>query len=65
MCLRHGELEHIRCLNIRHIFEKAHQLRQVVKFSKARLGTVAGSLRGQLDSGDGFPVVGRPAIEVL
>lgn len=44
MCLRHGELEHIRCLNIRHIFEKAHQLRQVVKFSKARLGTVAGSL---------------------
>ena len=27
MCLRHGELEHIRRLDVRHIFEYAHQLR--------------------------------------
>ena len=65
MRLRHGELEHIRRLNVRHIFEYAHQLRQVIKLGEARLGPVAGSLRGQFDGGDGFPVVGRPAIEVL
>ena len=63
--LRHGQLEHIRRLNVRHIFEYAHQLRQVIKLGEARLGPVAGSLRGQLDCGDGFPVVCRPCVEVL
>ena len=65
MRLRHGQLEHIRRLNVRHIFEYAHQLRQVIKLGEARLGPVAGSLRGQLDCGDGFPVVCRPCVEVL
>ena len=65
MRLRHGELEHIRRLDVRHIFEYAHQLRQVIKLGEARLGPVAGSLRGQLDGGDGLAVVRRPAIEVL
>ena len=44
MRLRHGELEHICRLNVRHIFEYAHQLRQVIKLGKARLGAVAGAL---------------------
>lgn len=65
MRLRHGELEHIRRLDVRHIFEYAHQLRQVIKLGKARLGAVAGALWGQLDGGDGFPVVRRPCVEVL
>ena len=65
MRLRHGQLEHICRLNVRHIFEYAHQLRQVIKLGEARLGPVAGTLRGQLDGGDGLAVVGRPAIEVL
>ena len=65
MCLRHGELEHIRRLDVRHIFEYAHQLRQVIKLGKARLGPIAGALRRQLDGGDGLAVVRRPAIEVL
>ena len=65
MRLRHGELEHIRRLNVRHIFENGHQLRQVIKLGEARLGPVAGALRGQLDGGDGFPVVRRPCVEVL
>ena len=65
MCLRHGQLEHIRRLNVRHIFEYAHQLRQVIKLGEARLGPVTGALGRQLDGGDGFPVVRRPAIEVL
>ena len=65
MRLRHGELEHIRRLNVRHIFEYGHQLRQVIKLGEARLGPVAGTLRGQLDSGDGLAVVRRPCVEVL
>ena len=65
MRLRHGEFEHIRRLNVRHIFEYAHQLRQVIKLGKPRLGPVAGTLRGQLNGGDGLAVVRRPAIEVL
>ena len=65
MRLRHGELEHIRRLNVRHIFEYAHQLRQVIKLGEARLGTIAGAFRGQLDGGDSLAVVRRPAIEVL
>ena len=65
MRLRHGELEHIRRLNVRHIFENGHQLRQVIKLGKARLGPVASALRGQLDGGDSLAVVRRPAIEVL
>ena len=65
MRLRHGELEHIRRLDVRHVFEYAHQFRQVIKLGEARLGPVAGTLRGQLDGGDGLAVVRRPAIEVL
>ena len=65
MCLRHGELEHIRRLDVRHIFEYAHQLRQVIKLGEARLGTVASSFRGQLDGGDGLAVVRRPCVKVL
>ena len=65
MRLRHGELEHIRRLNVRHIFEYAHQLRQVIKLGEARLGAIAGAFRGQLDGGDSLAVVRRPAIEVL
>ena len=63
--LRNGQFQHIRRLDVRHILEYAHQLRQVVKLGKSGLGPVAGSLRGQLDGGDGLAVVRRPAIEVL
>ena len=65
MRLRHRQLEHIRRLDVRHIFEYAHQLRQVIKLGEAGLGPVAGTLRGQLNGGDGLAVVRRPAIEVL
>jgi len=63
--LRHGELEHIRRLNVRHIFENGHQLRQVIKLGKPRLGPVTGALGRQLDGGDSLAVVRRPAVEVL
>lgn len=65
MRLRHGELEHIRRLNVRHIFENGHQLRQVIKLGKPRLGPVTGALGRQLDGGNSLAVVRRPAVEVL
>ena len=65
ICFRHGQVEHIGGLNVRHIFEKAHQLRQIIKLGEPRLGTVAGSLRGQLNGRDRLAVVGRPAVEML
>ena len=65
MRLRHGQLEHIRRLNVRHIFEYGHQFRQVIKLGKPCFGAIAGAFRGQLDCGDGFPVVRRPCVKVL
>ena len=44
MRLRHGQLEHIRRLDVRHIFEYAHQLRQVIKLGEAGLCPVASAL---------------------
>ena len=41
VCLRHGQVQHIRRLDVRHIFEYGDQLRQVVELGKAGLGTVA------------------------
>ena len=65
MRLRHGELEHIRRLDVRHIFEYAHQLRQVIKLGKPCFGAVASALWGQLNGGDGLAVVRRPCVKVL
>ena len=44
VCLRHRQVQHIRRLDVRHIFEYAHQLRQVIKLGKPRLGPVTGAL---------------------
>ena len=63
--LRHRQLQHICGLDVRHIFEYAHQLRQVVKLGEAGLGPVAGSLRRQLNGGDCLAVVCRPGVKVL
>ena len=41
VCLRHRQVQHIRRLDVRHIFEYRDQLRQVVELGKAGLGTVA------------------------
>ena len=63
--LRHRQLQHIRRLDVRHIFEYAHQLRQVIKLGKPRLGPVTGALGRQLDGGDSLAVVRRPCVKVL
>ena len=41
VCLRHRQVQHIRRLDVRHIFEYGDQLRQVVELGKAGLGSVA------------------------
>ena len=43
--LGHGEFEHIRCLDVSHLLESSHQLRQVIKLGKPGFSTVAGALR--------------------
>ena len=44
MGLRHGELEHIRRLNICGLLEHCHELRQIVELGKPRFGAVARAL---------------------
>ena len=62
--LRHRQLQHIRCLNIRNFLEHGHQLREVVELGKPGLGPVAGTLRGQFDGGDGLSKGGGPGIKM-
>ena len=42
--LWHGKMEHIRRLDVGHLFESGHQLRQIEKFGKPGLGPIAGAL---------------------
>ena len=44
MGLRHGELEHIGCLNVCGLLEHGHKLRQVIELGKPRFGAVARAL---------------------
>ena len=62
--LWHGKMEHIRRLDVGHLFESGHQLRQIEKFGKPGLGPIAGALRGQLDGGDGFSKVAGPIVKM-
>ena len=43
------EIQHIRRLYVRNLFEHAHQLREIVEPGKPGLGPVAAALRGQLN----------------
>lgn len=45
MGLRHGELEHIRRLNICGLLEHCHEFRQIIELGKPRFGAVARALR--------------------
>ena len=62
---RNRELQHIGGLNIRHLPEHQHQLRQVEKLGKAGFRPVIGSLRSQLQSGDCLTKGGCPAVKML
>ena len=62
--LRHGELQHVRCLHVRRLFEEGDQFGQVKKAGKARLCAVARSLRRQLNCCYRLAKRRRPGIEV-
>ena len=62
--LGYGEIEHIRRLDVGHFLEHTHQLRQIIKLGEPGLGTVAGSLRGQLNGCHRFTKGGGPGVKV-
>ena len=64
MGLRHGQLQHIRRLDIRRLLEHGHQLREVIEPGEPGLGAVAASLRGQLDGRHRLTESRCPGIEV-
>ena len=62
--LRGGQVQLVGGLDVRHLFEQVHQLRQVEKLGETGARPVAGSLRGQFQRGAGLPKPRRPAVEV-
>ena len=64
VCLGYREVQHIRRLNVRHLLEHGHQLRQIEEPCKPGLGSVTGALRGQFDGRHGLPKGGRPGVKV-
>ena len=62
--LWHGKMEHICRLDVGHLFESGHQLRQIEKLGKPGLGPITGAFRGQLDGGDGFSKVAGPIVKM-
>ncbi len=62
--LRRGQMQLVGGLNIRHLFEQVHQLRQVEKLAESCSCPVAGSFRGKLQRGAGLPEAAGPAVKV-
>ena len=62
--LGNREVEHIRRLDVRHFFEHRHEFWEVVEPGEPGLGPVAGALRGQFNSGDGFPEGRCPGVKI-
>ena len=61
--LRHRQIQHIRCLDIRRLAPQRHQLRQIVEPGKPRAHPVSRPLRLQLHRRGHFPERGRPFVE--
>ena len=62
--LRRRQVELVGGLDVGHLFEHIHQLRQVKEPGKPGPRPVAGALRGQFQGGDGLAKPGSPAVEV-
>ena len=63
--LRYGEIEHIRCFNIRHFFEHRHQFGQIIEFRKACFCSVSCSFGCKLYCCDCLAKHRRPSVKVL
>ena len=62
--IRYRQFQLVTGLDIRHLFEHGHELRQVEELCKPRSCPVTGSLRGQLNGGCGLPKGGGPAVKM-
>ena len=51
-------------LDVRHLLEHTHQLREVEELGKARPRPVAGAFRGKLDGGGSLAKGGGPLVEM-
>jgi len=59
-----GQVQPVGGLDVRHLFEQVHQLRQVEKLGESGARPIAGSLRGQFQRRDGFSETAGPAVEM-
>ena len=59
-----GQVQLVGGLDVRHLFEQVHQLRQVEKLGESGARPIAGSLRGQFQRRDGFSETAGPAVEM-
>ena len=62
--LRGGKMELVGGLDVCHLFEQVHQLRQVEELGEAGPRPVAGPFRGKLQSGHCLPEAAGPAVKV-
>ena len=62
--LRCGKVQLVGGLDVRHLFEQVHQLRQVKELGKPRPRPIAGAFRCQLQRRDGFPETAGPAVKM-
>ena len=63
--LRHGQIQHIRRLNISNFFEHCNEFGQIKEFCKPCFHTIAAAFGCKLHCRYGFTKGRRPAIEVL
>ena len=64
MRLRHRQIQHIRCLNVRRFLEHRHEFREVVELGKPRFCPVAGTLRGELNRSNCLAKGRSPGVKV-
>ena len=62
--LRGGQIQLIGGLDVRHLFEQVHQLREVEELAESRSCPIAGALRGQLQRRCRFTKARRPAVKM-
>ena len=62
--LRGGQVQLIGGLDVGHLFEQVHQLRQVEKLAESCSCPVAGALRGQLQRRHSLAEAGCPAVKM-
>ena len=63
--LRHWQIQHLGCANVRNQAEHAHQFRYVEESAETRLHAIATTVRSKLQGSHCLTKVGCPCVEVL